>query len=324
MRKYLYFALLIALSLAACIATFVQLAGGRLSAAVFIFGVNFPICLLLCAIYYKVIFRLSRIPFFRRHRRLRLLVDWVCATAIGLSASFVGHQLIGSDAKELTVALTVILWNSIVVLGVELYVYHRSALEKETLLARLEREKAAYQFEALKQQINPHFLFNSLNALASLAYQDAEKTNLFAKKLSSVYRYLLLTADRPTVTLREELAFLRSYLYLEDIRFGSAMRVTIDIADELLPTMIVPASLQLLVENALKHNIATEDKPLLIRIYADGDRLTVENTLQPRSEVATNKKGLKNLSRQYEALGSAIKIVKTHTTFAVTLSVISY
>lgn len=319
MRKYLYFALLIALSLAACTATFVQLAGGRASAAMFIFGINFPICLLLCAIYYKVILRLSQTSFLRHHRYLRILVDWASVTVIGSVMSLAGHRLLGSTSSELTITLTFILWNSIVLLGVELYVYHRSVLDKKTQLARLEKEKAAYQFEALKQQINPHFLFNSLNALASLAYQDAEKTNLFAKKLSSVYRYLLLTADKQTVALREELSFLNAYLYLENIRFGRAMQVKIDIPDAFMSMQIVPASLQLLVENALKHNIATEDHPLCIEISARNACLTVVNNLQPRGEVATNKKGLKNLSRQFEACGLTVKIEKTDTSFTVSL-----
>lgn len=303
----------------ACIATFVQLSGGQVSAAVFIFSLNFPLCLLLCAVYYKVIFRLSRTIFFKHHRHLRILVDWLCATAIGSAISLAGHHLLGSDASALTITMTFVLWNSIVVLGVELYVYHRSVLEKETQLARLEKEKAAYQFEALKQQINPHFLFNSLNALASLAYQDAEKTNLFAKKLSSVYRYLLLTADKQLVTLREELSFLNSYLYLENIRFGSAMHVEIDIPDSFLFQKIVPASLQLLVENALKHNIATTESPLRISIIARDNSLTVSNNLQPRGEVATNKKGLENLGQQYKACGKAINILKSNDKFSVTL-----
>lgn len=322
MKKYIYFILLIALSLAACIATFVQLSGGRVSAAAFIFAINFPICLLLCVIYYKVIFRLSRKAFFKRHRNLRILVDWLCVTAIGSAISLIGHHLLDSTSSELTITLTFILWNSIVVLGVELYVYHRSVLEKEMQLARLEKEKAAYQFEALKQQINPHFLFNSLNALASLAYQDAEKTNLFAKKLSTVYRYLLQTADKHTVTLREELSFLRTYLYLEDIRFGSAMQVAIDIPDQLLSMRIVPVSLQLLVENALKHNIATEEKPLRISIYARDTELIVTNNLQPRGEVASNKKGLRNLSRQCEACGIAIAIERSKEAFTVRFNLI--
>lgn len=98
---------------------------------------------------------------------------------------------------------------------IEIFLYHKSQLENEMKLNIAEKEKAVYQFETLKNQINPHFLFNSLNVLSSLAYQDAEKANLFAKKLSSVYRYLLATHERETVTLQEEMQFVDSYLYLE-------------------------------------------------------------------------------------------------------------
>lgn len=322
MKKYLYFVLLIALSLMACIATFVQLAGGQLSAALITFSINFPICLLLCIVYYQVISRLSRIPFFQRHRARHILVDWSSATAIGASLSLLGHSLLGSSSNNLTVTLTFLLWNSTVVLGVELYVYHCSVLEKEMQLARLQKEKAAYQFEALKQQINPHFLFNSLNALASLAYQDAEKTNHFAKKLSSVYRYLLLTADKPWVTLREELTFLDAYLFLEKIRFDQALQISLDIPDSLLSKKIVPTSLQMLVENALKHNISTEDCPLSIRISAHDHQLSVCNNLQPRAEVVSSKKGLTNLRRLYEACNEDIQITKSDHQFLVTLSLL--
>lgn len=317
MKRYIYFILLIALSLLVCIATFVLLVEGSVSAIATIFSINFPLCLILCFVYYKIILRLSSIPFFKRNRSVRIVVDWLCATVVCILLSLLGHRVVGATNSGLTIVLTVVLWNSLVVFGVELYVYHRSVLEKEAQLARIEKEKAAYQFEALKQQINPHFLFNSLNALASLAYQDAEKTNLFAKKLSSVYRYLLLTADKQLVTLREELAFLDSYLYLENIRFGSAMQVNRDIPDSMMARKIVPASLQLLVENALKHNIATEEKPLNIIIYANGEELTIGNNLQPRGEVTSNRKGLQNLRRQYEACGKAIVIEKTTTIFIV-------
>lgn len=322
MRRFLYFAMLTALSLIVCIATFVSLAARDGEYVVTTFAVNFPLCLMLCVAYYHVSVRLSRLSFFRRNVALRVVADWSCATVIGVALNLAVRFALGFNGSDnIPVTMTFLLWNCIAVLGVELYVYHRSVVEKEAQLAKVEKEKAAYQFEALKQQLNPHFLFNSLNALASLAYQDAEKTNLFAKKLSVVYRYLLLTADKQLVTLREELAFLDSYLYLEQIRFGNAVQVEKDIPDALLSGQIVPASLQLLVENAMKHNMATEERPLRIRIIADGNMLTVENNLQPRSAVATNRKGLQNLRSQYEAFGQTITVNQSPTVFIVRLPI---
>lgn len=319
MKKFLYLTVLTALSLLVCIATFASLAWRDSSVFVLTFAINFPMCLLLCVAYYYIVSRLSRVPTLRRNSALRVAADWLCATAVGAASNIVARYALNLDGNGSAVTMTFLLWNTMAVLGVELYVYHRSVLEKEAQLARVEKEKAAYQFEALKQQLNPHFLFNSLNALASLAYQDAEKTNLFAKKLSVVYRYLLLTADKQLVTLREELSFLDSYLYLEHIRFGDAVRVEKNIPEEILSGKIVPASLQLLLENALKHNTATEEKPLLVSVRVDNGDLVVENNLQPRTAVATNKKGLQNLRRQYEACGKTITVVKTATAFAVRL-----
>lgn len=315
MRRFLFFVLFIVASLTMCTLAFLLLSGNIsvMSSLLTNLAVSIPLSLLVCVIDYQLI------------RRIGVETSWRMV-ACYLATSLVGVVLVmpvtfvlepKSDVPKSID--TFLIWNSILTLGMEIYLYHRRMLEKEAQLARTEREKAAYQLEALKNQISPHFLFNSLNALASLAYQDAEKTNLFAKKLSSVYRYLLLTADKQTVTLREELSFLRSYLYLEDIRFGSAMQVSISVPDTFLSMQIVPASLQLLVENALKHNIATVAQPLCIVISACDSHLTVSNNLQVRSEVATNKKGLANLRRQYEACDKVISVNKSPSTFSVTL-----
>ena len=184
-------------------------------------------------------------------------------------------------------------------------------------LAIIEKEKIQYQYETLKAQINPHFLFNSLNVLSSLAYSDAEKTNLFAKKLSGVYRYLLLTNNRPMVTLKEELAFLESYVFLEKIRFEDTLFIEIDEYDLYGTRLIIPVSLQLLVENAIKHNIATLKNPLIIRIGFTDEGIMVSNNLQLRSSVDRGGVGLGNLEKQYALYDKAIDIVESTTEFVV-------
>lgn len=301
--------------------TFVLLTGGEIGGMMKNFAISFPACIVLCAIYYGIISRLSHISFFVSHNAIRILADWLSTTAIGLGLMTLIRIIIGASNDWLSATMTFTLWNSMAMLGMELYIYHHTIIEKEAQLAHAEKEKAAYQFEALKQQLNPHFLFNSLNALASLAYQDAEKTNLFAKKLSAVYRYLLQTADKPLVSIHEELQFLHAYLYLEEIRFGQAIQVDINIPDSIQAEQIVPASLQLLVENAIKHNIATDAEPLRISITVKENTIRVENNLQPRGEVISNKKGLSNLATQYKACGKEIKIEKTPKSFAVWLPI---
>lgn len=211
------------------------------------------------------------------------------------------------------------LCNAIIVLLISIYLYGERQMESRQRLALMEREKMRYQFEALKNQINPHFLFNSLNVLASLTYQDADKANLFVKKLAEVYRYLLTTHDRQTVSLEEELHFTEAYLYLEDIRFGESLRVSI-CGDRDMQSRheVIPASLQMLVENAIKHNIATSKSPLVVRIAIGQDGITVSNNLQLRSYVgAKNGMGLANLRNQYALHGKELVVKKTESEFVV-------
>lgn len=319
MNKYAYFAIVVAVSLSLCLATFMLLAGKDMDGFVLNFIVNFPLGLIQCIISYTVINRLSQNCFLKRHTPLRIACDWLCTMAMGTVLSLASYYIIDTDGDWRKSLLTFYLWNSIVVMGIELYIYHRSVLETQERLAHAEKEKMAYLLETLKKQISPHFLFNSLTALASLTYQDAEKANLFTKKLSAVYRYILITADRQLVPLSDELRFLSSYLYLEDIRFGVALQTHLDIPDNLLSKSIVPTTLQLLVENAIKHNIATETRPLTIYITATDSKITVTNNYQPRTDVASNKKGLQNLSSQYAVFGRTISVNKSNESFAVSV-----
>lgn len=223
------------------------------------------------------------------------------------------------DIYSLRNLLAGILLNCMVVSIIEIFLYHKSQLENEMKLNIAEKEKAVYQFEALKNQINPHFLFNSLNVLSYLAYQDAEKANLFAKKLSNVYRYLLVTHERETVTLQEEMQFVDSYLYLEKIRFGDTLQIHIEYNEESQDKAVFPASLQMLVENAIKHNISTSKSPLTVHIKIDTSGITVSNNLQLRNYVIRNGMGLNNLKKQYLLHKQEIDIIKTGTNFMVKL-----
>lgn len=213
--------------------------------------------------------------------------------------------------------LPVIVCNGIITLFICVYIYGRKELETSQQLARIEREKLKYQFEALKNQINPHFLFNSLNVMASLAYQDAGKANHFAKRLAEVYRYVLSTHDKKTVTLCEELAFVDSYLYLEKMRFGNTLQFKIENNDENLDHEIIPVSLQSLVENAIKHNIATSVSPLVITIYVGNNSVTITNNIQLRNNSYKNGIGLDNLRKQYLFYSKHIKIERSCSEFTV-------
>lgn len=278
---------------------------------------NLPVCIVIGFLDLGIISLLYKKI---KSNTIRIIADLILTTSLCMSIicflNFVLSDTHVSFDYILRSSLPAIPWNWIIVLQIEIFFYNLRQTE-------IEKEKALYQFKILKNQINPHFLFNSLNVLASLAYQDAAKTNLFAKKLSSVYRYLLTTHEQHTVTLEEELAFVESYLYLEYIRFGDTLQV--EIKDDYIKNnrFVIPVSVQMLVENAIKHNISTRNSPLIIHIIINNDRVIVSNNLQLRNYVNQNGTGLQNLQRQYALYNKHIEIVKNEKEFVVKMPFIN-
>jgi len=165
---------------------------------------------------------------------------------------------------------------------------------------RLEREKTQSQLEALKNQVNPHFLFNSLNVLSSLVHADAYKAEEFIDEFASVYRYILNIQDKTVVSLQEELRFLDSFIFLQKIRFQEGLKIQMHIEAEQLNKYLPPLALQLLVENAIKHNVVGKEKPLNIRIFTINNELFIVNNLQIRQDKPEGTEiGLKNLRERY-------------------------
>lgn len=187
----------------------------------------------------------------------------------------------------------------------------RENLEAELALRRLEGEKMAVQLRALQSQVNPHFLFNSLNTLSSLIDESPRQAGAFVDELSSVYRYLLRANDQPLTTLREELAFIQSYYHLLKTRHGNGLSLRIAVAERCLDAQLPPLTLQLLVENAVKHNVVLPEQPLSIEIFTDPTgQLVVENNLQRKTtRVLSNGVGLSNILTQYRMLGQATPTV---------------
>lgn len=169
---------------------------------------------------------------------------------------------------------------------------------------RLKKESVEAQYNNLKNQVNPHFLFNSLNALTNLVYQDQDKAVKFIKQLSDVYRYVLDSRDKEVVSLEEELKFLTAYSFLQQIRFGGKLKIEVDLVD--VKSLVAPLALQMLVENAIKHNEISEEHPLAIKIFRKDKSLIVENTLQRKSVLPDESSGLglENIKKRYEFLGT--------------------
>ncbi len=174
---------------------------------------------------------------------------------------------------------------------------------------QLARASTQAQLDALQSQLDPHFLFNNLNTLAALIEPGNAPAQQFVEKLADVYRYVLLAQGRATVPLAEELAFVEAYLTLHKARFRENLRVEISIASAALARHVAPLSVQLLVENALKHNVASREHPLHLRLTVTAsapDALVVENTLRPRTAglAPGTGTGLANVRRRYELLGT--------------------
>lgn len=170
-------------------------------------------------------------------------------------------------------------------------------------LVQLEHYKAQTaqaQLENLKNQVNPHFLFNNMSVLSSLVYKDPDKAVQFINQLSKVYRYLLDNTELELRTLEEEMQFIRSYTYLLDIRYSPNLIFHMDIEPEKQGMLLPPMAIQLLIENAIKHNIVSGEQPLTIAICTFNDQLIVENNLQLRvTKEPTSGTGLKNICRRY-------------------------
>jgi sensor histidine kinase YesM len=176
---------------------------------------------------------------------------------------------------------------------------------KESILQteRLEKEKTQVQFDNLKNQLNPHFLFNALTSLNSLISENQQLASQFLQHMSKVYRYVLQNKDKNFVSLQTELDFIKNYVFLAETRFGGALKIKFEIADGAQEQAIVPVTLQILIENALKHNIVDHERPLSIDVFTSGDYLVISNNLQKRKTVETsNKLGLENLKSLYKFL----------------------
>jgi LytS/YehU family sensor histidine kinase len=188
---------------------------------------------------------------------------------------------------------------------------------------RLKKESIAARYESLKNQVNPHFLFNSFNALSNLVYEDQDKAVKFIKKLSEVYRYVLDTREKELVPLEEEKSFLDSYLFLQQIRFGNKLRMEVNLNGT--RSMVAPLVLQMLVENAIKHNIVSEESPLTIKLYTESDYIVVENNLQKKMVLEEESAGigLENICSRYAFLSDRKVEIIRENKFMVKLPVIT-
>lgn len=199
----------------------------------------------------------------------------------------------------------------------------QNQIKSQTEIERLQNAKTEMEYQSLVAQVNPHFLFNNLSVLKSLIKYDPEKALDFTQNFTDIYRYILLSKDRTTVTLAEELEFIQSYIALHKDRIGDGLQVTYDIPEQVKEKHILPLGIQILVENALKHNIASKSAPLHITIRANDAMLTVVNNLNPKDVGFSSKQGLNNVIKRYRLLTDRpVSVTKAEREFIVELPLI--
>lgn len=187
-----------------------------------------------------------------------------------------------------------------------------------------ERERVKFELDTLRNQINPHFLFNSFNTLIGLIEIDTDRAVKYVEHLSDFYRELLNHRDLDVISLKQELDLLKSYIFILDQRFANKLFVNIKVAEEFLTKNIAALSLQLLVENAIKHNEVSREKPLVIDIYIEGDSIVVTNKKQKHThEIKSTKIGLENIKNRYKLFSNkSIEIIDDENNFTVKLPLI--
>jgi LytS/YehU family sensor histidine kinase len=191
---------------------------------------------------------------------------------------------------------------------------------------RIEREKVRFQLDALRSQVDPHFLFNSFNTLVELIETDADIAVAHVEKLSLFFRNILQVRDKELITVDEELGLLANYFALEQHRFGEAISMEVTVSDDAREKYIVPLTLQLLVENAIKHNIATIQRPLHISVASAEEDIVVTNPVQERlTSPRSMGFGLDSIRKRYKALSERpIRMERTEERFIVAIPLITH
>jgi len=222
----------------------------------------------------------------------------------------------------------------VVTLFVHLIYFYKNYQDNRVKQEKIIAGTASAQFESLKNQLDPHFLFNSLNVLSSLIEENPENAQKFTTSLSKVYRYVLEQRDKELVTVQEELAFAKTYMNLLKMRFENSISFELPNVEEIASSQeqvamteakVVPLSLQLLLENCIKHNVVSEQKPLHIKIYIENNELIIENNKQ-KKEVLQDRKGvgLQNIVNRYAILTDrTVSVYETEKEFRVKLPILT-
>lgn len=235
----------------------------------------------------------------------------------GISLQYLYQQLITRELGFANKSLLV----SLVALSIVFFILLWGKASRNEI--KLLEENFQYKYRLLKSQVNPHFLFNSLNTLSELIYSDVKKADLYIQKLSGIYRYILDNEDTDLVNLEKEITFIEDYFALQKVRDDQKISLQIALPD-IGGYKIVPVSLQVLIENALKHNSRSVEKPLMVSISMDKDFVVVSNNIQRKSTLENStQKGLANLNERVKLIcGRSLVISEESESFTVRIPII--
>lgn len=250
-------------------------------------------------------------------------LKWLLVAFVFILVTRLAILLFFSEAHEgRNTAVTILLDYAMTLVVILVLAAYSLRLQQRAMAASEQANLAQYRYHKLKQQVNPHFLFNSLNVLDYLIQeQPREDASRYTHKLAEVYRYMIRSEDETTVRLRDEMDFVSQYVDLLKVRFPEGLDVQVDIPEEAMARSVVPCCVQLLIENATKHNAVHPDTPLHIKVGATATRVTVVNNRIPKvTRAASTGLGLQYIRQQYHDLsGKSIVVREDEQTYTVTL-----
>ena len=281
-----------------------------------------------------ILFR-KRYPYFQQYKK-RVVLQAITIVIVTLVAQYFSYLLLGGDnwnqylegavQPSQTKYFLATSFVSVMILAIyeSMYAFDMWSMGV-TQYERLKKENVQAQLDTLKNQVNPHFLFNSLNTLAALIPEDSDLAVKFVEKLSKVYRFVLEIKDKQFISLKEELKAIDSYTFLLKMRFGENINFTRNIKEQDEQLLLIPLSIQMLIENAVKHNIISQTKPLHIKIHIENDFVVIENNLQLKKQIqSSTKTGLMNIQKRYALLSNKAPIfISNEASFIVKLPLIS-
>jgi sensor histidine kinase YesM len=281
-----------------------------------------------------IIYLRKRYPSFQSTIKRIIIVFFFIMVSVPL-IDYLGSAIIGTfffdsyhynvfDRFKILLPIVII---SVMIQAIYEAIYYHAMLKK--IIREEEQAKQVMvqaQLDALRNQAQPHFFFNTLNTLRDIIDQNSkEDAKEFVDKLSNVYRFILESGNSNLISLRDELKFARAYIHIQSERFGDNLQLQWDIPEAVLERMIVPMSVQLLLENAIKHNVVSRSKPLIINVSIKEDHVLVENQIQATStQLPSTKLGLKNIEKRYALISNqSIEIKNDGHTFTVALPLVT-